>query len=175
MNIQLIKNHFKDRKYIKGLSNNFIQLIPPYNHMFSERIKYSEYIYIGPESYVMAKGGVEIGTNVIIGPRLSIWTENHNYKDKNWLPYGEENILKKVIIQSNVWIGYGVTICPGTVIGEGSIIGMGSVVRGNIPPLSIVIGNPAVIIGYRDSNDYNELKSKEKYYLYHKYGKRGNE
>lgn len=53
------------------------------------------------------------------------------------------------IIGNDVWIGTGTTILPGARIGDGVIIGAGSVVRGEIPPFSIVAGNPAQIIRRR--------------------------
>jgi hypothetical protein len=38
------------------------------------------------------------------------------------IPYDKDDILKPVIIESNVWIGLGVSLCPGAKIGEGSIL-----------------------------------------------------
>ena len=126
-------------------------------------IKLGQSIYIGPQSYIMALGGVEIGSNVRIGPRLFIWTENHDWHSDEFLPYGYKNILKKVIIHDNVWIGSCATLCPGSEIGEGAIVGMGAVVRGKIPPCAIVTGNPSQIVGYRDKSIYEELKRDGKF------------
>ena len=56
----------------------------------------------------------------------------------------------KLTIGNDVWIGYGSTILSKcTVIGNGAIIGAGSVVTKNVPPYSIVAGNPAKILRYR--------------------------
>ena len=53
-------------------------------------------------------------------------------------------------IGNDVWIGYGAIILSSCKkIGNGAIIGAGSVVTHNIPPYSIVAGNPARIIRYR--------------------------
>ena len=57
-----------------------------------------------------------------------------------------------IIIHDNVFIGRSSIIMPGATIGEGSIIGAGSVVRGNIPPFSVVVGNPGIIV--KDSREY---------------------
>lgn len=48
-----------------------------------------------------------------------------------------------VIIGNDVWIGYGVTILSGVTIDDGAVIGAGSVVVSNVPPYTIVAGNPA--------------------------------
>lgn len=52
-----------------------------------------------------------------------------------------------IIIGENVWIGMGVIILAGAKIGEGSIIGAAAVVDFEVPPFSIVAGNPALIKG----------------------------
>ena len=47
------------------------------------------------------------------------------------------------IIGNDVWIGYKAVIMPGVTIGDGAIIGTKSVVTKDVPPYSIVGGNPA--------------------------------
>jgi virginiamycin A acetyltransferase len=47
------------------------------------------------------------------------------------------------IVGNDVWIGQGVTILPGANLGDGVIVGAGSVVAGDVPPYSVVAGNPA--------------------------------
>jgi len=49
-------------------------------------------------------------------------------------------------IERNVWVGFDSCILPGVTIGEGSIVGARSVVTENVPPYTIVAGNPARII-----------------------------
>ncbi|MBI9089202.1 MAG: acyltransferase [Desulfobacterium sp.] len=51
-----------------------------------------------------------------------------------------------VIIEDNVWIGTNVLVLPGTHIGHGSVISAASVVKGEIPPKSLIGGNPAIIL-----------------------------
>ncbi len=55
------------------------------------------------------------------------------------------------IIGNDVWIGYGATIMPGVSIGDGAIIATMSVVTKDVPPYSIVGGNPAKVISMRYS------------------------
>ena len=54
-----------------------------------------------------------------------------------------------IIVEDEVWIGYGATILSGVTIGKGSIIAAGAVVTHDIPPYAIVGGNPARFIRYR--------------------------
>ncbi len=63
-----------------------------------------------------------------------------------------------IIIEDDVWIGYGSTILSGVHVGQGAIIAAGAVVTKNVEPYSIVGGTPARHIKYRfDENIINEL------------------
>jgi acetyltransferase-like isoleucine patch superfamily enzyme len=53
---------------------------------------------------------------------------------------------RPIRIERNVWIGFDACILPGVRIGEGSIVGARSVVTQDVPPFTIVAGNPARII-----------------------------
>ena len=55
--------------------------------------------------------------------------------------------IKPILVGKDSFIGARVSLLPGTEIGENCIIGAGSVVKGKIPDNSIVIGNPARVIG----------------------------
>ncbi|MGO1070488.1 acyltransferase [Lysobacter sp. CA199] len=55
--------------------------------------------------------------------------------------------IRPISIGRHAFVGTGSIIMPGTRVGAGCIIGAGTVVRGEIPPLSIVIGNPGQIVG----------------------------
>jgi acetyltransferase-like isoleucine patch superfamily enzyme len=51
-----------------------------------------------------------------------------------------------VVIEDDAWITIGVIILPGVTIGKGSIVAAGSVIKDNVPPHTIVAGNPAKVI-----------------------------
>lgn len=143
-------------KLIKGKFGRFGQncsMMPGWIISDFDKIELGDDIYIGPNAYIWASGGLEIHSNVIIGPRITIHTSNHRYEG-NAIPYDGTTILRKVIIEKNVWIGDQVLICPGVRIGEGSVIAMGSVVTKDVPPLSIVGGNPARVIKMREKENY---------------------
>lgn len=71
-------------------------------------------------------------------------SSKNNVLNKNWTYVRDE----KIEIQDKVWIGFDVLILKGVTIGEGSIIGAKSVVTKNVPPWTIVAGNPARIVKY---------------------------
>ena len=97
--------------------------------------------------HIWGGGGVEIGNNVMIATHVSITSLTHDYNATDMR--FSQIIRKKVTIKDNVWIGAGAIILPGVTIGQGAVVGAGAVVTKDIPPLAIVIGNPARIVKYR--------------------------
>ncbi len=53
---------------------------------------------------------------------------------------------RPIRIDRNVWLGFDCCVLPGVTIGEGSIVGARSVVMDDVPPYTIVAGNPARVI-----------------------------
>jgi acetyltransferase-like isoleucine patch superfamily enzyme len=112
-------------------------------------ISFGKNVFINQECLIDPHGDIKIGSNVIIGPRTQIYTINHNY-DKLDKPIRNQGVTKKpVVIEDDVWIAAGCLIIPGVTIGKGSVIAAGSVVVKNVPPYSIVGGNPAKVIKER--------------------------
>ncbi len=63
-----------------------------------------------------------------------------------------------IVVDDDVWIGYGVTILSGVHIGQGAVIAAGAVVTKDVEPYQIVAGVPAKPIKYRfDKELINEL------------------
>ena len=94
--------------------------------------------------------GLEIGDSVDIGEYSVIWSLEHDPNDNNFDVKGG-----KVVIEDHVWITPRCIILPGITIGRGAVIATGSVVSKDVPPLAIVAGNPAKIVGKRKNNlDY---------------------
>lgn len=98
-------------------------------------------------------GEVIIGNDVMMGPDVIVYTQNHAF-DKVDMSMNRQGFQdeRKVVIGNDVWIGARVIILPGVNISDGCIIGAGAVVTKDIPPYSIVGGNPAHIIKRRKNN-----------------------
>jgi len=101
---------------------------------------------------VTVKGGVQlwdglrVGNRVFIGPNATF--TNHGF------PHSKHNAeaLAQTIVEDDASISANSTILPGLRVGRGAIVGAGAVVTRDVPPYATVVGNPAVIIGYQDTN-----------------------
>ena len=104
---------------------------------------------IGIGSIVM--GPILIGEGSACSQNCFISGQSHHYEDisKNFLRQGVET--EQVVIGKNVWIGANSVILPGVNIGDNSVIGAGSTIIEDVPPYSVVAGNPAEIIKQYDS------------------------
>ncbi len=86
---------------------------------------------------------------MFIAPKVNLITINHDPNpDNRSATYG-----RPIVIEDKVWVGINSTILPGVTIGYGAIVGANSVVIHDVPPMTVVGGNPAKVI--------KEIKRKE--------------
>jgi len=91
-------------------------------------------------------GRITIGDNVDIAQETNIWTLEHDVHSDFHLSSGAD-----VVIEDYVWLSSRVTVLPGVKIGKGAIVASNAVVTKDVPPMAIVGGVPAKIIGQRKS------------------------
>lgn len=94
---------------------------------------------------------IDIANNVVISNGATIFTHNHNVRDKcvPWRKQGET--FQHIIIEEDVWIGAKAIILHSVnFVGKGAIIGAGSVVTNDVEPYTIVVGNPANVVNKRE-------------------------
>jgi len=84
--------------------------------------------------------GVTLEDDVFIGPNVT-FTNDLEPKSRN-----TEAKLLPTLVKKGASIGANATILPGITIGEEAVVGAGAVVTKNIPPRSVVVGNPARVI-----------------------------
>ncbi len=119
-------------------------------------LSHPENIFIGKNSYINSgdilaspNAKIYIGANCLISFQVHIRTEMHNYKDADQLIRLQGHSEKDIIIEDDVWIGYGVQILPGVIIAKGSVIGAGAVVTHDTIAYGVYGGVPARLISMR--------------------------
>ena len=117
------------------------------------RLRLGDDIVMNDAVHIAAAHSVTIGNNVLIASKVFISDHNHgDYKNGGetsspLIPPNDRPVVSApVVIEDNVWIGEFVAVLPGVTIGKGSVIGSMSVVNRSIPPYSIAVGAPAVVI-----------------------------
>jgi len=106
---------------------------------------------IGSYNHITAINKIEIGNGVLTGKFVTITDNSHgnpgNLSDCDITPIKRKVFSKgPVVIEDNVWIGDKATILPNVRLGRCSIVGANSVVTKDVPPYTVVAGNPAKII-----------------------------
>ena len=99
------------------------------------------------DCYLDNRAGIQIGDNVNISHNARIYTLGHDIDDPMSCLVG-----KPVVIEDNAWIFPNVMVMPGVTIGKGAVVYPGSVVTRNVEAYSIVGGNPARHLRFRNKN-----------------------
>jgi acetyltransferase-like isoleucine patch superfamily enzyme len=118
-------------------------LIPPFYSTGGRNIRVGRNVFINQNCTIYDLGGVDIGDDVMIGPNVSLITEGHPID-----PFQRRAFVtaKPIVMERNVWIAAGAIIIGGVTVGENSVVAAGSVVTRNVPPNTLVAGNPARVI-----------------------------
>lgn len=98
---------------------------------------------IGPHGYVGCSGPVTIGKNVMIGPKCSLFAENHVFSDTSISIKSQGVCQQGITIEDNCWIGSNVVILDGVTIGSGSVIGAGTLITKDVPRNTLVVDRRA--------------------------------
>ena len=114
-----------------------------------EELIIGDNVGIAANAFIAMRGKVEIGSNTIFGPNVSIHAENHNFSNIDKPIKLQGATRKGVKIGEDCWIGSKVVILDGVTIGSHSIIAAGAVVTKDIPEYCIAGGIPAKVIKMR--------------------------
>ncbi|OLY79142.1 putative acetyltransferase [Smittium mucronatum] len=109
--------------------------------------------YMNAGCVILDCGRVDIGDNVMFGPKVQIYTVTHPLEAE--LRIGGQEYARPIRICDNAWIGGGSIILPGVTIGKNSVVAAGAVVTKDVPENVVVGGNPAKVIKHID-NGQNE-------------------
>ncbi|KAI6711290.1 hypothetical protein JHW43_006200 [Diplocarpon mali] len=118
----------------------------PFNCDYGYNISIGQDVAIGKNCTILDTCEVKIGDRCNIGPNVNIYTATLPVDPKRRLGSRGPNLGRKITIDSDCWIGGGVTILPGRAIGKGSTVGAGSIVTRDVPPYTVVCGNPARVV-----------------------------
>lgn len=121
-------------------------------------ISIGEWCYIGEGARVWSSGSVHIGDRVLISHNVNIFdslthplnARLRHAQFKAIMQTGHPRSIdlgeRPVTVGNDVWIGANACVLRGVFLGEGAIVGASAVVTHDVPPFTLVAGNPARVI-----------------------------
>lgn len=134
-------------------SEDSIHIEAPFHCDYGDHIHLGNNFYANYDCIMLDVNHISIGNNVLLGPRVSLYTAGHPLSSavrNSGLEFG-----KSITIGDNAWVGGNTIINPGVKIGCNTVIGSGSVVTKDIPDNVIAAGNPCRVI--RKITEQDEL------------------
>ncbi|MFW8590318.1 acyltransferase [Glaciecola sp. 2405UD65-10] len=130
------------------------------NNRSTQYITIGDNSFIGENNFLTAGAHITIGAYALTASNCSFIGASHNI-DSVMSPYIKTGVDSENVIQVgvNCFFGYGATVIGNVNIGHGSIIGAKSIVLNDVPPFSIVIGNPAKVIKRFDFHSQKWVKT----------------
>lgn len=129
------------------------EVIEPWN------LSIEQNCHVGRFCLLDSRGGIKIGRNVVIAGYSLLLTADHDYASPEF-----DGRLSNIDISDYAWIGTRSLILKGVSIGEGAVVAAGSVVTRNVPPWTVVAGNPARKIGIRPKNSQYQINEGPAFY-----------
>ncbi|VZI21878.1 unnamed protein product [Fusarium fujikuroi] len=129
-----------------GRVGRHVAVETPFICDYGYNITIGHHVVIGRNCTINDVCEVKIGDNCVIGPNVSIFTAGLPIDPKKRQGGQGPQMGKPITIEQDCWIGGGAIILPGRTIGKGSTVGAGSIVTKDVPPFTIVAGNPARVL-----------------------------
>jgi maltose O-acetyltransferase len=129
---------------IFGKVGKGLWLQPPFYCDYGRNIEFGDNVYLNFNCVILDVAKVIVGSNVLFGPSVQIYTASHPINAQ--ARQDGQEFGKEIRIGNGVWIGGSAVLCPGITIGDNSIVAAGAVVTKDVPANVIVGGNPARII-----------------------------
>jgi chloramphenicol O-acetyltransferase type B len=113
--------------------------------VYPGRVSLGQRVYIGRFCYL--DGDINIGDFTMLASSVAVVGGDHAFhlRDVLMIDSGRDH-WKTTRIGRDCWIGHGAILLNGITIGDGSIVAAGSVVISNVPPFTVVAGNPARVV-----------------------------
>lgn len=97
----------------------------------------------GVDCYSVAP--IVLEEDAVVSQRAYLCSATHDIKDP-----GFSLAAAPIRLERNAWVAAEAFVGPGVVIGEGAVVGARAVARFDVPPWTVVTGNPAHFIGRRE-------------------------
>jgi acetyltransferase-like isoleucine patch superfamily enzyme len=118
-------------------------LIPPLYSDHGLNIRVGRNVFINQACMLGDIGGIDIGDDVMIGPRVMLLTAGHPLDPDR---RRRQIVAAPIVIERNVWLGAGATVLQGVTVGSDAVVAAGAVVTRDVPPRTLAAGVPARVL-----------------------------
>lgn len=108
---------------------------------FPWRLSVGDFVWLGEDVGVLSLAEVCIESNVCISQRAYLCTGSHDYRREDF-----KLVTRPITVRAGSWVAAAAFVAPGVEIGVGAVVAAGSVVTRDVPPNTLVRGNPAEVV-----------------------------
>jgi acetyltransferase-like isoleucine patch superfamily enzyme len=99
-------------------------------------------VFINYGTSIVAASHVRIGNDCLIGTHVMVMDcDYHRVEDKSWDTTGQP-----IVLEDRVWLANRSIVLKGVTVGHDAVVAAGAVVTRDVPPRSVVAGNPARVV-----------------------------
>lgn len=120
------------------------EIVPPLHCDYGYLTTIGKRTFINCGAVLLDVAPLWIGDDVQIGPNVQLLGALHPLDAARRRARWESG--RPITIHDGAWLGGGVIVLPGVAIGPDAVVGAGSVVVHDVPPATLVVGNPARVI-----------------------------
>ncbi len=118
-----------------------VRIYPSVRVTFPWNLQIADHVIIGPDVRLYALAPIAIESHVLVSQGAHLCAGSHDYHQPN-LPIAHAPIR----VEGGTWIAADAFVGPGVTIGAGSVVGARAAVVCDVPPRSVMAGNPARVI-----------------------------
>jgi len=120
-----------------------VRVLPPFHTDGGRNLRFGRNVFVNHGCTAMDLGGITIGDDVMIGPNVHLISSGHPVDPAT---RRSQITLAPIRIERGVWIAAGATVLQGVTVGEDAVVAAGAIVTKDVPPRTLVAGNPARMI-----------------------------
>lgn len=126
---------------------------------YQARLTIGDGVRIGSDMVIACCGSIEIADHVLTADRVYIGDTYHQYRDVS-RPVLHQGLgdPRPVSIQRGAFLGINCAVLPGVTVGEGACVGANAVVTHDVPPHSLIVGNPARVVRRWDGSEWVDVR-----------------
>jgi putative colanic acid biosynthesis acetyltransferase WcaF len=108
------------------------------------KLRIDDNAWIGDFVELYTLGDIHIGENAVVSQKSYLCTGSHDHRSPAFDIYA-----RKIVVEPQAWVAADVFVGPGVTIGYGAVIASRSTLLADAPPLMVMAGTPARVVGPR--------------------------